>query len=264
MSIASEITRLQGAKADLKTAIEAKGVTVSSSAKLDDYADLVDAIEAGIELDDFLTGEEPSGVIDSYVTSFRGNLTLRNCNNITRVNFYNQITFPTNFFNDCQYLTVIFAPKASISGNSYLGDRCQRVETVVIGSLNNCNYGLADMKRSGVTAFKTVDVSGSENMGSKCFYLDSVLDTVILRSSSIVAMTNVDAFSGTPFASDGTGGTIYIPKTLYDHLGDGTADDYKAATNWATIDGYGTITWAKIEGSAYDGYYADGTAIPIS
>lgn len=49
-----------------------------------------------------------------------------------------------------------------------------------------------------------------------------------------------------------TGGTIYIPKVLYDHLGDGTSLDYKAATNWSTVDGYGAITWAKIEGSAYE------------
>lgn len=47
MSIASEITRLQTAKADLKTAIEGKGVTVPSSATLDDYADLVDDIQTG-------------------------------------------------------------------------------------------------------------------------------------------------------------------------------------------------------------------------
>lgn len=44
MSIADDLTRLQGAKADIKTAIEGKGVTVSSSAKLDDYADLIDSI----------------------------------------------------------------------------------------------------------------------------------------------------------------------------------------------------------------------------
>ncbi len=47
MAISDEITRLQQAKADLKTAIENKGVTVSSSATLDDYADLVDSIEVG-------------------------------------------------------------------------------------------------------------------------------------------------------------------------------------------------------------------------
>ena len=47
MSITSEINRLQTAKADLKTAIENKGVTVPSSTKLDGYADLVDSIETG-------------------------------------------------------------------------------------------------------------------------------------------------------------------------------------------------------------------------
>lgn len=47
MAISDEITRLQTAKADLKTAIEGKGVTVPSSTKLDGYADLVDSIETG-------------------------------------------------------------------------------------------------------------------------------------------------------------------------------------------------------------------------
>jgi len=47
MAISDEIARLQQAKADLKTAIEGKGVTVSSSAKLEDYPALVDSIQAG-------------------------------------------------------------------------------------------------------------------------------------------------------------------------------------------------------------------------
>lgn len=50
MSIASEITRLQGAKADIKTAIEAKGVTVPSAALIDDYPGYVDAIQQGSTL----------------------------------------------------------------------------------------------------------------------------------------------------------------------------------------------------------------------
>jgi hypothetical protein len=47
MSIADEILRLQQAKADLKTAIEAKGVTVPASTTLDGYAALVDQIQTG-------------------------------------------------------------------------------------------------------------------------------------------------------------------------------------------------------------------------
>jgi len=47
MSIASEITRLTNAKAAIKTAIEGKGVTVSSSTKLDGYSTLIDSIQTG-------------------------------------------------------------------------------------------------------------------------------------------------------------------------------------------------------------------------
>ncbi len=47
MSIANELTRIQSAKANLKTAIEGKGVTVPSSAKIDSYPGYVDAIQQG-------------------------------------------------------------------------------------------------------------------------------------------------------------------------------------------------------------------------
>ena len=47
MSIATEISRLQTAKADIKTAIEAKGVTVPSSATLDTYNTYVSQISGG-------------------------------------------------------------------------------------------------------------------------------------------------------------------------------------------------------------------------
>lgn len=46
-NIAQEITRLTTAKADIKTAIEGKGVTVPSSTKLDGYAGLVGQIQQG-------------------------------------------------------------------------------------------------------------------------------------------------------------------------------------------------------------------------
>ena len=47
MSIANEITRIADAKDELRTAIQAKGVTVPSTAKLDAYPDYVDAIQTG-------------------------------------------------------------------------------------------------------------------------------------------------------------------------------------------------------------------------
>ena len=101
-------------------------------------------------------------------------------------------------------------------------------------------------------------------LDNNAMYGSAKLGTLILRSTTLVTLGGTLAVAGTPFRSGGAGGTIYIPKSLYDHLGDGSANDYKAATNWATVDGYGTITWAQIEGSAYETKYADGTDIPTT
>ena len=67
MSIASEITRLTGAKADIKTAIEGKGVTVPSSATIDEYAPYIDAISGG----------GSSGFTKGYAVGVGGQATLQ-------------------------------------------------------------------------------------------------------------------------------------------------------------------------------------------
>lgn len=55
MTIASEITRLQWAKSDIKTSIENKGVAVPSSTKLDDYAPYIDQINTWAIMMSWLT-----------------------------------------------------------------------------------------------------------------------------------------------------------------------------------------------------------------
>lgn len=47
MSISTDLTRLQSAKAAMKTAMQNKGVTVPDDAKLDAFAALIDSIPAG-------------------------------------------------------------------------------------------------------------------------------------------------------------------------------------------------------------------------
>jgi len=78
MSIASEISRIQTAKADLKTAIENKGVTVPSSTKLDGYADLVDSIEQGgsgtVESNDVEFIDYDGTIVASYSAAEFANL----------------------------------------------------------------------------------------------------------------------------------------------------------------------------------------------
>lgn len=112
------------------------------------------------------------------------------------------------------------------------------------------------------TALTAIDLGQVSNLVSQCLYNCHLLTTIVLRkSNAITTMGDSNALNGTPFANGGSGGTIYIPKVLYDELGTGSSLDYKAATNWSTLDGRGTITWAQIEGSYYETHYADDTEV---
>lgn len=54
------------------------------------------------------------------------------------------------------------------------------------------------------------------------------LSRLILRNpNKICTLDDVNAFSGTPFASGGTGGTVYVPSSLI--------ESYQTATNWASL-----------------------------
>ena len=112
--------------------------------------------------------------------------------------------------------------------------------------------GTGQYVMGGCTNLELADLGYINSLSANAFNGDTKLETIILRNASVVSLSNVNAFTNTPFKSGGSGGTIYIPKALYDHLGDGTSSDYQNASNWVTVHGYGTITWAKIEGSIYE------------
>lgn len=114
----------------------------------------------------------------------------------------------------------------------------------------------------GCTSLTAVDVAAT-SIEAQSFYGATNLNLIVLRSSTVATMANANVLTNTKFMSGGAGGTIYIPKALYDQLGTGT-NDYKAASNWSTYDGYGTITWKPIEGSIYETQYVDGTPIPTA
>ena len=178
------------------------------------------------------------------------------CTGLTSINAPNVETMTGEAFQNTTSLTGnIFMPKASLPTSCFSGSaiRCCVYKRTVNANSSVFRY---------CSHLVAVDQIGEGPLtGTNIFNQCSSLNAIILRSSTLIALGNVNSLGNTPFKSGGTGGTIYIPKSLYDHLGDGTADDYKSAANWSTYDGYGTITWAKIEGSYYETHYADGTLI---
>ena len=104
----------------------------------------------------------------------------------------------------------------------------------------------------GCSKLKTVDFAKIPNLTANFFNQSPLLDTVILRKSSVVSLDNINAFTGA-FASGGAGGTLYVPSSLI--------SSYQSANNWSTILGYADNQIKAIEGSIYETQYADGTPI---
>lgn len=190
---------------------------------------------------DLFSGVFPSGdivenSIQTYGTSLYGNTGITSftsssiktfktancfygCTSLKSVKFTAAISqMQNNMFQGCSALETIEMPALATSFNGYCGGDCT---SLTFADLGNCTQIQAN-------AFKNA----------------RSLATLILRRSSVCALQNTSAFSGTPFANGGSGGTIYVPSSLI--------SSYKTASNWSTLHGYGTVTWKAIEGSEYE------------
>ena len=162
-------------------------------------------------------------------------------------------------FGNMKKIIKVFLSKIK-STNEFMFDACDLLERAVFPILHTFGRGtFRNCQKLTVVDWRG-DHTAATRINQNTFLNCAMLTTVILGGNRIPVL-DLSAFNGTPFANGGAGGTIYIPKEFYDHLGDGTSLDYKAASNWSTLDGYGTVTWACIEGSYYETHYADGTVI---
>lgn len=107
----------------------------------------------------------------------------------------------------------------------------------------NC-YDAGNNALRGCSALAFLDVA-LVNIKAGGFADDTNIKTIILRKSDgICILINTSAFNKTPFASGGTGGTVYVPSALI--------AQYQQATNWSTLYAAGTCSFAAIEGSEYE------------
>lgn len=198
---------------------------------------------------------------DSDVTEIREGTFYGSGNALTSISLPNVITVNPYAFRSSKASNISLPKVQTIKGGAFMS--CTNLETLVFPDYVGNNAADDDIWRSCSNLQKIDFGANTVRFGRyQAFHSCTKLDTIVIRATAIPAIGSANAFANSPFKSGGTGGTIYIPKSLYDHLGDGTADDYEAATNWSTVYGYGTITWAKIEGSQYENYYVDGTPIP--
>lgn len=250
MSIQTEITRLNTAKANILTSISNKGVDTSSVNTLNDIPPLIDSITGGgsgnggdyniaVTIDGntqelAITDAEGSGggseemeaLIKRTITSYSsdtltsvGAFAFHSCTRLTTVSLPNATTLGTSSFNACSSLVSIELPKVtSITTQSFYG--CDALETL----------NLPSVKTTGTQGVRhcdkltRVDFGAVTNIGALTFDSCPLLETLIVRTPSVCTLGNISALNGTKIA--GGTGYIYVPDNLI--------DQYKTASNWST------------------------------
>ena len=194
------------------------------------------------------------------VTTSTGESLFSGCNYLEKVHIPNLGSFTSinSYVSNCFRLKDYYVPKMEHIGTATF-NQCDSLEYIAMPMVTTI-YSSGFV---GCESLKAVDFGSVPSFIRGDVFKDCTsLDTIILRATSLSSLGNINNIANnTPFSDGGSGGTIYIPKALYDELGTGSSLDYKAASNWSTIDAYGTITWAKIEGSKYENYYADGRGV---
>ena len=233
MTIADQITRLNNAKAAIKNSIENKGVAVSNTAKLDEYAALIDSIKVGSggsggDEDDWLkirtNNYSNFGYLfyRCYATSLDVNTfdtskatgmeyMFYSCTNLTSldVSSFNtsQVTTMQYMFWNCRKLTSLDLSNfntAKVTDMSSMFYACYDLielnlssfDTSAVTKMGSMFYNCAALTSLDVSSFNTSKVTDMSSMFQKCTSLTS-LDLSNFDASKVTSSTNLKIFGTT-------------------------------------------------------------------
>ena len=189
--------------------------------------------------------------------------TFYGCSSLSSINFPSATTIKGAAFRDCTSLQNAIFPKVTSVHGAQDFNNCPAnlvfPSLTAIGSQNALSTWKGEKLDFG-TGFVTLGYMTFNGMNSNSFPFNTL---IIRNSTSVPTLANASNLAAAgAFRSGGSGGTIYIPEVLYNHLGDGTSLDYLSSTNWAAVlSTNANNTFAKIEGSYYETHYADGSLI---
>ena len=189
MSIATEISRIQTAKADIKSAIEAKGVTIPSSATIDTYDDYVSQISGGggssadtAALKGLIERSATSIDIPSGTTSI-GDNAFYNCTNLSSVTIPSSVTsIGENAFKDCSGLTSVNIPNSVTSIGNKAFENCSGLTSCIIGSGVTIIGNNAFIRCTSLTSV-TIP-SGVTTIGTQAFNTCSGLTSITIEATT--------------------------------------------------------------------------------
>lgn len=166
------------------------------------------------------------------------NYAFQNCPALASVNIPNVTSIDNTAFQSCAFTSIDMPNVTTLNGNAF--SACKNLVSVNMPKVSQIN-GNTFYNCQKLTV---LDMPNVTRLGSNALLRCPNLGTIVLRKAQVCTLDNVSAFTDTPFASGGTGGTVYVPQALI--------ESYRTATNWSTLYAAGTCNFVAIEGSEYE------------
>ena len=250
--------------------ITENGLYDASDDGYDGYSEIDVSVAGGggYSADDILFGSAPSGDVTYVVPSNQQSRRIMGRTGMTKLTLdcaTNSVRPPEYFVQDCIIPTIVIIENQTATNPNYTvtgGGDNNNLFTLVIRGISTGGFSNNALKAN--RGLKTFDYTytGNGDIAQYIFQDDHKFDTFIIRGSSVLPLSNINAFTATnTWKSSGTGGTLYVPNSLI--------SAYQSASNWSTILGYTNNQIKSIESTHTDPtapfdmtlYYADGTPI---
>lgn len=195
-----------------------------------------------------------SGITSVSAPNYSGTIpeyAFQNCSSLQTVDMPSLYGLSRFVFADCTSLSSISVPNLQVINSEKIFENCSSLEVIVLPKATSIGGGNVF---KNCTSLEKVDIGTSvSSMANNTFLGCAAMNTLIIRKNGVPTIWSTNVFDGTPFASDGIGGTLYVPSAQI--------SNYQSATNWSAILGYANNQIKAIEGSQYETEYADGTPI---
>lgn len=217
-SVADKLSKLMETKSAIKSAITAKGVTISDSDPFSSYAGKIAQIESGG------SGEDNStGLIEGTIKNYTGDAikvrdyAFYHSESLESINLPNALTIGNYAFQYAENLLSAILPRATNIGNNAFYE-CRRMMSISLPSATEIGSGAY----RNCEKLAIVDLGSASEISNNAFYGCSALATFIIRSENVCSLASTTVFYNGPLYSGE--GYFYVPRTL--------VDAYKSATNW--------------------------------
>lgn len=217
-SVADKLSKLMETKSAIKSAITAKGVTISDSDPFSSYAGKIAQIEGGG------SGEDNStGLIEGTIKNYTGDAikvrdyAFYHSESLESINLPNALTIGNYAFQYAENLLSAILPRATNIGNNAFYE-CRRMMSISLPSATEIGSGAY----RNCEKLAIVDLGSASEISNNAFYGCSALATFIIRSENVCSLASTTVFYNGPLYSGE--GYFYFPRTL--------VDAYKSATNW--------------------------------